>query len=186
MSQSGPANENNFLLLQTVFISYARPLEVDQHRCDYLLRRYNYRYRHDRRADSFSRCLYRQQCDPEMKVFPEKKSGQNKIFIWILTTTTATDLWYFSLFCVGVPVSMYFMSVASRGSEVAEWLAHWLLVQEVPGSIIEDSAPCHGCQKAINKGGNGVCCNFCEHWYCLTCSKLKKVVYQALKNPQIA
>ena len=48
--------------------------------------------------------------------------------------------------------------------------------------LIEDSAPCHGCQKAINKGGNGVCCNFCEHWYCLTCSKLKKVVYQALKE----
>ena len=27
-----------------------------------------------------------------------------------------------------------------------------------------------------------MCCNFCEHWYCLTCSKLKRVVYQALKE----
>ena len=29
---------------------------------------------------------------------------------------------------------------------------------------------------------NVLCCNFCEHWYCLTCSKLKKVVDQALKE----
>ena len=47
-------------------------------------------------------------------------------------------------------------------------------------SIIEESAPCHGCKKSVAK--NGVCCNFCEHWFCLTCSKLKKVVYQALKE----
>ena len=49
-------------------------------------------------------------------------------------------------------------------------------------SLIDESAPCHGCKKKISKNGNGVCCNFCEHWYCLTCSKLKKVVYQALKE----
>ena len=49
-------------------------------------------------------------------------------------------------------------------------------------SLINESAPYHGCKKTISKNGNGVCCNFCEHWYCLTCSKLKKVVYQALKE----
>ena len=41
-------------------------------------------------------------------------------------------------------------------------------------SLIDKSAPCHGCKKQIAISGNGVCCNFCEHWYCLGCSKLKK------------
>lgn len=49
-------------------------------------------------------------------------------------------------------------------------------------SILEESAPCHGCNKMLSKNGNGICCNFCEHWYCLTCSKLKRMVYQALKD----
>ena len=32
-------------------------------------------------------------------------------------------------------VALKWTRVASRGSEIAEWLAHWLLVLEVPGSI---------------------------------------------------
>ena len=47
-------------------------------------------------------------------------------------------------------------------------------------SIIEDSAPCHGCKKSVAK--NEVCCNFCEHWFCLTCSKLKKVFLSGIKR----
>lgn len=46
----------------------------------------------------------------------------------------------------------------------------------------ENPAPCYGCQKTLSKTENGVCCNFCEHWFCLKCSKLKKIVYQALKD----
>ena len=49
-------------------------------------------------------------------------------------------------------------------------------------SILDESAPCHGCNKMLSKNGNGICCNFCEHWYCLTCSKLKRMVYQASKD----
>ena len=45
------------------------------------------------------------------------------------------------------------------------------------------TALCHGCKILhIPKGGIGVCHNFCKHWYCLTCYKLKKIVYQALKS----
>ena len=48
-------------------------------------------------------------------------------------------------------------------------------------SSTDEEAPCFGCKKTLEKTENGVCCNFCEHWYCLSCSKLKKAVYQALK-----
>lgn len=46
----------------------------------------------------------------------------------------------------------------------------------------DESAPCYGCQKTLSKSVNGVCCSFCEHWFCLKCSKLKKMVYQALNE----
>lgn len=46
----------------------------------------------------------------------------------------------------------------------------------------ENPAPCNGCKKTLSKTENGVCCNFCEHWFCLKCSKLKRMVYQALKD----
>ena len=45
-----------------------------------------------------------------------------------------------------------------------------------------ETAPCHNCEKLLPKSSEGVCCNFCEHWYCLKCSHLKKMIYQALKG----
>ena len=45
-----------------------------------------------------------------------------------------------------------------------------------------ETAPCYSCKKLLPKSSEGVCCNFCEHWYCVKCSHLKKVVYQALKG----
>ena len=47
---------------------------------------------------------------------------------------------------------------------------------------IEEQAPCHMCKKAITMDNEGIKCNFCEHWLCFPCSKLKKVVYQALRE----
>ena len=46
----------------------------------------------------------------------------------------------------------------------------------------EDQAPCHNCKKMITMENDGIKCNFCEHWLCFPCSKLKKVVYQALRE----
>ena len=46
----------------------------------------------------------------------------------------------------------------------------------------EDQAPCHMCKKIITMENDGIKCNFCEHWLCYPCSKLKRVVYQALRE----
>ena len=46
----------------------------------------------------------------------------------------------------------------------------------------EDQAPCHMCKKTITMENDGIKCNFCEHWLCYPCSKLKRVVYQALRE----
>lgn len=48
--------------------------------------------------------------------------------------------------------------------------------------LTTESTPCFGCKKTLSKSTSGVCCNFCEHWFCLNCSKLKRMVYQALKD----
>ena len=46
----------------------------------------------------------------------------------------------------------------------------------------EDQAPCQMCKKTITMENDGIKCNFCEHWLCYPCSKLKRVVYQALRE----
>ena len=46
----------------------------------------------------------------------------------------------------------------------------------------EEQSPCHMCDKNITMNNEGIKCNFCEHWLCFPCSKLKKVVYQALRE----
>ena len=48
----------------------------------------------------------------------------------------------------------------------------------------EDQAPCQNCKKMITMENDGIKCNFCEHWLCFLCSKLRRVVYQALRESQ--
>ena len=40
-----------------------------------------------------------------------------------------------------------------------------------------ETAPCYSCKKLLPKSSEEVCCNFCEHWYCVKCSHLKKKWY---------
>lgn len=46
----------------------------------------------------------------------------------------------------------------------------------------DEIVTCQDCKKTFVQGTNGIDCDFCDHWFCLNCSKLKKSVYQAIKS----